>query len=341
MRILDECPDDAGEEGGDGEPSRWLDRAINHPGGKLTEFLLHDLSRERKRQGDEWTAIPRTYQTLLARILRRDSFATELGSVVLASQLHFLYALDREWAVGNILPLFNWETSAPVAHQAWQGFLVWGRLSSEALVDDLLPFFEQTFSHLKDEIDEYRHQFCLHLAVIAVDSSHDPLVRGWLPKFISTATVEDRASWAGRLEYVLGNRQPQARAEAWGRWLREYWDRRIRGIPLPFVEQELREMAGLTLKLEPIFEEAVAKFIASGPVDVGQDFVVYQLSQTDLPESHPAAAARFLARLLESSGQPFWHLQAAQDVHRRLQAKGADVGVLGAIQEHLARLGQT
>lgn len=90
-------------------------------------------------------------------------------------------------------------------------------------------------------------------------------------------------------------------------------------------------MAGLTLKLEPIFEEAVDKFIASVPVDVGQDFVS-QLSQTDLPESHPEAAARFLARLLESSAQPFWHMQAAQEVHRRLQAKGADVGVLGTIQ---------
>ena len=338
LKILSECPLAESE---DDTPRRWLDRAINHPGGKLTEFFLHALSDEWRKHQDEWIGLPAVYRDLLARVLQRDSFATKLGTVVLASQFHFLYAADRQWAVENVLPLFGWETDNQQAEEAWHGFLVWGRLNSEALVDDMLPYYEQTFPHLSELPDEYRHQFCLQVAVIAVDSSRKPNQDGWLPRFISVASVADRASWVGRLEYVLSNRPRETQLEVWDRWLREYWDRRLQGVPLPFAEAELKEMAGLTIDLESVFQEAVERLVRSAPVPMGDDFAAYELSKTSLPETHPTAAARLLSWMLENSHQPFWHMPTAIEVVNRLETAGADSGLVVQIRENLARLGQT
>lgn len=338
LKILNDCPLAEPE---DDTPRRWLDRAINHPGGKLTEFFLHALAGEWRQHQDDWVGLPGVYRDLLARVLERDSFAKRLGAVVLASQFHFLYAADREWAVENVLPLFGWETNIQRAEEAWHGFLVWGRLNSEALVDDMLPFFEQTFLHLSDLPDEYRHQFCLQFAVIAVDSSRDPIQEGWLPRFISTTSVADRASWVGRLEYVLSNRPRETQLEVWDRWLREYWDRRLQGVPLPFAEAELKEMAGLTSELESVFEEAVEKLTTSASVPMGDDFAAYELSKTQVPETYPTPAAKLLLWMLENSQQPFWHMPTVIEVVNRLETAGADPGLLAQIRENLARLGQT
>ena len=335
LKALNDCPGEEPEE----EPQRWLDRAINHPGGKTAEFFLHMISRYWRQREDDWTGIPGDVRSSLERILQRDTFATQLGSCVLASQLHFLYAADREWTVAHVLPMFSWRANVQAAQQAWHGFLVWGRLHSEALVEDLLPYYEETFDHL-DDINEYRQQFHLQLAVMAVDTGGTPSPDGWLNRFIATVSPDDRAIWTNQLEHVLANRKEEARVETWRKWLRDYWESRLRGIPLPLAEQEVKEMADLPLVLGSIFDEAVERVVASPPANFGEHYTTYHLAESRFPETNRDAVTKFMVWLLAGTQQPFWQLSYAVRVTDRLEAAGADAESLRTLREHLARLGQ-
>lgn len=105
----------------------WLSRAIHHVGGKLTEFWLHALARRRKEKGSGWVSLPEAYKTRFVGIITGQSAGAEMGRVVLASHLHFLFTLDGSWTRENIIPLLNWDLDSRRAEQAWHGYLFWGK----------------------------------------------------------------------------------------------------------------------------------------------------------------------------------------------------------------------
>lgn len=62
-----------------------------------------------------------------------------LGRTLLASQTAFLLGLDDDWTRGHVIPLFS-DKDRQKFRQAWDGFLVWGRLTP-ALVEALMSAF--------------------------------------------------------------------------------------------------------------------------------------------------------------------------------------------------------
>lgn len=174
----------------------WLTKAINHPGGKLANFWLYALSKQRQEAGADWSGLPQEYLGRFTKIITNKSYAAQMGRVVLASQTHFLFGYASGWTRERIIPLFDWQKNERQAQQAWHGYVFCGRLNEEFLAD-LLPLYEQTFSRLSREPERIREQFCVHLAVIAVYSPINPVEHGWLKKFISQADPKERVSWAG------------------------------------------------------------------------------------------------------------------------------------------------
>jgi hypothetical protein len=154
------------DEGKQEKQKDWLFVAINRPAGTLLLFFLRLLSRLRKQSGDQSKEIGLEYKEFLESVLRGRSYAAELGRTVLASQLHFIFSLDEKWAVGNVVPLFDWTADSRRALQAWHGFLGWGRWT-HGLLPDLMPYYERAFPVLQSEFGELRQKFCEHLASIA------------------------------------------------------------------------------------------------------------------------------------------------------------------------------
>ena len=184
-------------------------------------------------------------------MLSGESYAAELGRVVLTSQLYFLFSSDADWARQNILPLLDWSVDARRADQAWHGFLSGGKWS-EALLPDLLPLYEGAFAHVPDLPQRLRRQYSKHLAGIAVYGSSNPLQEGWLRRFLNAVEPEDRAAWASEVGLILRQLEGEAVRDLWDGWLGEYWSRRNSGIPLPLEPDELEEgqttaLCGLTL----------------------------------------------------------------------------------------------
>ncbi len=127
----------------------WVSRAINHPAGRITLFWLSWLARQRREAGTSWNGIPTGVRTTLESLLIDDSYAAELGRVLLASQLNLLFSIDESWTKSHILPLFDWTVDGKRAAQAFHGFLTWGQ-QTEPLLPYLLPLYDKAFSHISE-----------------------------------------------------------------------------------------------------------------------------------------------------------------------------------------------
>ncbi len=108
----------------------WLLVAINRPAGIIMETFLRALSRMRKQSGDKWRELAPEQKKFLESVLAGTSFAAELGRIVLASQLHFIFSLDEEWAARCVVALFDLELDSRRALQAWHGLPYLGQMDS-------------------------------------------------------------------------------------------------------------------------------------------------------------------------------------------------------------------
>src|SRR6202041_3234948 len=118
------------EQGKHDKAKDWLFVALNHAAGTLILFFLRILSKTRKAVGPEWNGLPPEYQEIFTSIVAGKTYAAELGRVMLASQVLFLFGLDDKWTVENIVPLFKWSSDSKRALQAWHGYLGWGHWSN-------------------------------------------------------------------------------------------------------------------------------------------------------------------------------------------------------------------
>jgi len=273
-------------------------------------------------------------------VLSGESYAAELGRVVLTSQLYFLFSSDADWARQNILPLLDWSVDARRADQAWHGFLSWGRWS-EALLPDLLTLYERTFPRVPNLPQRLRRQFGKHLATIAVYGPGNPVEEGWLGGFLSAVEPEDRAGWAFEVGFILSQLEEDAIRDLWGRWLGEYWSRRNRGIPLPLDPNEVEKMVDWSLQLAPVFPEAVAQVCEIMP-----SFVKYsrrflpRLAKSDYASRYPEEVAQLLRHLLPRASRPFWHCDHVATMFRQLVQSGSvSRPVLNQICNELGTLG--
>jgi hypothetical protein len=326
------------DEGKQEKAEDWLSVAINRPAGTLMEFFLHVLSRLRKQSGDQWREIGPEHKQFLESVLSGSSFAAELGRIVLASQLHFIFSLDEEWAVRNVLPLFDWPVDSRRALQAWQGFLIWGRWT-HGLLPHLMPYYEKAFPALQFEFGKFRQNFCEHLAGIACFSSIDPLKHGWLNRFLLAAGLEERIMWAASVAAMLGQMKEPSTQSAWDNWIQLYWQNRIEGLPVPLDAAEAGEMVQWSVHLQSVFPAVVEKICNSPVLKLKHSFIYHELSKSQIPTQHPGSTAKLVLHLLRTASVSFYDIDEVVDVVKQLAASDIDRVGLRQICDELARVG--
>jgi Domain of unknown function (DUF4020) len=242
--------------------------------------------------------LPEGYRRYLGGVLSGASHAAELGRVVLAGELFFLFSTDDDWARRSILPLLDWSADPRRAEQAWHGFLSWGRWS-EALLPDLMPLYERTFTRLTRLPQELRRHFTKHLASIAVYGPNNPVEQGWLGRFLAAAEPDDRANWASDIGFILRQIEEDAIRDLWSRWLNEYWARRNQGVPLPPDPDESERMVDWSPDLAPVFPQAVERILEGGPENARPPRRLYRrLEQSGYASRYPEAVVTLLQHLL-------------------------------------------
>jgi hypothetical protein len=112
------------------EIDRWVDRAINHPSGILTEALLARLWSLELQIG---SGIPNEFADRFNNMLSGDTLAHQLARVILASRLPQLFQLDQHWTVTKLIPLMHFGSKEETPG-LWQGYLWAPRLCPDLLM---------------------------------------------------------------------------------------------------------------------------------------------------------------------------------------------------------------
>ena len=313
--------------------SNWLEKAVNAPGGLLAQFWLHVISHEWNSDRESWPGLSAESRGAIDELLHRGGIQGALAEVIIASQLHFFFAADREWCQANVLPLLAWDNPER-ARRTWDGFLFWGRWTDQLLEAGLLRNYLDTARHIEGFEDEMRRQFREHLAAVALYSEIDPGT--WTAQFTRTAPVQERVEWLNHIAWALDRLDADVRQRQWNRWMREYWTRRLDSIPLRLSFEEASALAGWVVSLEEAIDEAVDLAVAA-PAGLQQHGnVLHDLSER--VERAPAAYARLLAHLLSGTKPPFWDCHYLQGIVARLRGR-ADEEDIRRIREQSLRLG--
>lgn len=322
------------QETADPDDDDWLGRAINRAAGKLILFLIRALSERKSLDGIQ--EVSESARTVFEQALTQEISQDRLGSVVLASQSHFLHSLDSAWARDSLLGVFDWEADADIAQRSWEGFLTWGRLPPP-LVEDLMPRYIQTTPHL-GQLDKLRHRFHEHLAHIALREQQPSAGRGWINEFITKADPQDAAGFTQAITFALRELPEEFRQRVWDEWLRAYWAKRIEGLPRPMGASEAREIIGWAIVIGDRAADAMSVAV-TGPSGGCYNLFFHDLDKTQLPEQHPALVASLLRHVLAEQGGPFYQCTDAQSLFQTLVETGAvDDSIRSAIRENLLRL---
>lgn len=318
----------------------WLFVAINDAGGKIAEFYLRMLWQARREAGDAWRGLTADSRSCLESIIRGDSWAAEMARVVIAGNVHVLFALDPRWTDENAVRLFDWGKDTRRAEQAWHGYLTWGNWNND-LLERILPYCRATFPRIEEDLGDHDRQFCELMAAIALYGVVDPMESGWLPEFVRTAVPDARSKWASALREGLESFPSGKRREVWARWMKRYWELRLGAVPALDAAGELVPMIEWSIELEDAFPEAV-RLILKGPAAQSGDMTrpCLRLQKSGVWRSYPRESGRLLLFLAQSQSR----LQFGDyilELVKELAPLGAETAVLVDVCQRLAELGDS
>ena len=141
-----------------------MDRAINHPVGKVTEALLQ--WRYRNPLEDE-QGLAEELRTPFTELCDTQATKFSHGRVLLAAHVIALFRVDRDWTTQHVLPLFDWHHSQLHACSAWEGFL-WSPQLYPPLFEVLKPSFLDTASYY-EELGRHKGKYASLLTFAALD----------------------------------------------------------------------------------------------------------------------------------------------------------------------------
>jgi hypothetical protein len=328
----------AGVHRGDGSTD-WLTSAINHPAGQVALTWTKALARRMALAEDQWPGIPEAVRGRFEGLLTGGGANGELARVAFASQLHFLFRADRPWTEVNIIPLFDWDSDAIRAAQAWDGFVCWGRWN-DALFDQMQPYVLQTFQRMAD-LGNQQEGFVAALAGVAAFSARDPWRGGgWLFEFMRSVDAEHRAQWATDFGRYIESLSAEGTQALWDRWLSDYWSTRITGVPRPLEDVEKQAMVTWVCALRSQLASAVGRVIDAPPETLDR-YVFHHLGQSGIAESHSGETGRLLKGLMAHLNSVSYDTGEVLELATQALVHGADPNDLVAVADEMIRLGIT
>lgn len=275
----------------------WPTRAINHPAGVLAQFWLSSLYLCRKRQDPVPCVLGEEYSSVLSEIIQDRTTAGRLGRCILAGNFSFLLKADEKWTKDNLLPLFSEYSDEGNYHAVWSGFLVWQSVTPST-AELLERAFLSAVKHFKPDSAQswVRRRFVEVYTAISVYFAASPLDT-FIPRFFDNADREDKVVFAFQLQRHLKRMDETQKREWWRRWLKRYWENRLRGVPSNFDSSETSRMLNCLLHMHGLFPEAVELAIQTPPAELSQLYIVHQMNQSDLWENYPEAVAKLLIYL--------------------------------------------
>lgn len=278
----------------DNEINDWLFQAINQPAGVIVEFWINGLSLlMRDKKGTQRT-LPDNYKAWFTIVVQDDTSKGGLGRSVLASQTASLFNLDETWTQKHLIPLFS-DSDPHKFEQAWDGFLVGGRLYP-TLIDALMPALISALGQMNVENNKRRNRFIEFYTGLSVLHVADPRVE-LLPALFRFATIEDRRSFAYYLGYILRRMEQVNKTQIWDTWLQAYWLDRLQGVHGPLNDAEIQTMLEWLPHLGDIFPKAALLAAHALTTQITHSQLLPYLQSNDLVIQYQSETAELLIYL--------------------------------------------
>lgn len=278
------------------DTDQFVNRALDHPIGRVTQALLNLWFSRKPNDGDQ---LPTELEPFFTQLCDRAVARFRHGRVLLASRLIALFRVDQSWTEAHLLPMFDWTADVLEAQAAWQGFLWSPRLYGPLLIAIKVQLLD-TARHYA-ELGDHAQQFAAFLTYTALDP-----VDGY--------TVPDLRASLGALPQVGLQESAQALVQALegsGEQREEYWTSHIQ----PFWQDiwpKARQLASnsiaqslarLSIAARGRFPEALATVLDwLQPIEYPH-FVVNALQESGLCKKSPEPALSLLDAII--SDQPW------------------------------------
>jgi hypothetical protein len=322
------------------EETEWLDAAINQTAGHIVDFWMKLCGRIVRKAGGQSTGFPEWLKQPLTEMIAGKSLAAQLGMAMLGERLAFVQFLNPGWVRTELFPRLRFTETGEAAFLLWEPHVCHGKLSRD-LILEMPPIYRQAFGRFQTVRHKLLIGFLRHIGVIVYSGLFDVTTDGWFAEFLLGLNDVHRAEWANQMGFMLEGAPPDRKAQIWQRWMKSYWQERLRGRPCSLSGKEVEEMVDWTVAMSPVFNEAVEMLIQSPSINGGRKLgtAIHLLEQNDTPVAHPEAFLKLMKWLLEQGDEQWMVSNDIEKVIFRLPKKKSLLGLLNAVCQKLASLG--
>ena len=237
----------------------WLHKTINSWPGALVGLSIHKITAQKAADPHAWTGLPEPDRRFLEAAIGEDTDEAKLAQAACADNLAILHAADREWAATRLLPLMDPAEGADRAARCWDAYLPSRRWGPELLEDGLLGHFTGFCEHADQCSEIARRGFALLAADLFLHADLEAAggAQEQLRQFTARASETTRTDFIRSVSLKLRDLDPEINAAQWHRWMRDYWQARIDGLPRPLAATEASALADWSILLDSDFPAAV------------------------------------------------------------------------------------
>jgi len=270
-----------------------LNRAINHPIGRITHALIEWWFRQSLKDGQ---GLSSEVKPIFTDLCDTGKVQLRSGRALLAARTIALYRVDYDWTKKHLLPLFDWQKSAKEANVAWGGFL-WSPRIYPPLLSDIKAAVLETAEH-HDELGVRAGQYADFLTFIALNPG-DIFTYAELAKATGKLSHESLARVAFTLYSTIKSADKQRS---------EYWNNRVR----PYLERvwpktlDDRRTQDVSAKLAKLCVETESNFpdafdLVQGWLQplVHTYIVLHYMREKNIPTDFPEESLSFLHTIID------------------------------------------
>jgi len=146
---------------------RWLDRAINHPLGRITTIFLNEVQRSVNTQVKENSkySLPVECRNHFETVLLDYEDGSRYSLCIMAQRFRWFEAIDIDWAHKYLEPYFHWGLKIDEAVVTWSGFL-WANSLSTYLSDNYESMYLPCVNRLNEFGGSAQKGLAKHISAI-------------------------------------------------------------------------------------------------------------------------------------------------------------------------------
>lgn len=317
------------------ENSSWLERAINHPAGKLVMTWIKIISLDYKLDDKGTEISERIIKQRFSAVIDDNSEIGSFGKTILGSQFDYFFGLYPDWTKEELLPLFDFNENES-AGILWDGWLSWGRINLENL-KILLPHYITAVEQLAQDDHRKSMRFASHVSELALFVIDDP-IDGILNVYISKASENSRINLINQISNRIKKLTPDKKEHHWEKWVRKFIQLRIQSIPKELSPGEYEGILNWIIHLEPVFEDAVKLFTNSEALAFKHSSVFTYLLDSDLLNTNPNKTIELILHIIEADLEKYFCYELKK-IYQKLEGIKKSKELYEELGNRLAEMG--